>query len=118
AVSHQRSALCLQRVALQPVRALMSRPVLGVDHEVKARHGPVLHIGITERARDTGSATAAGSWTGAFPWAGLVSLAHPMGVIAIGTLGHHSLSHVAAPEYLRLPALHHNLTRMFGTAIA
>jgi len=88
------------------------RPVLGVDHDVKARHDRVLHIGIAERARHAGSITAAGARTGAFPWAVLVGLAHPMGVIAIRTLGHHRLSPVAAPEYLRLPAQHHNLIRM------
>src|SRR5215813_9539633 len=87
--------------------------MLGVDHDVKARHDRVLHIGVADRARHAGSTTAAGARTGAFPWAVLVGLAHPMGVIAIGTLGHHRLSTVAAPQYLRLPAQHHNLTRMF-----
>src|SRR5262245_42225664 len=90
----------------------MPRPVLGVDHEVKARHDRVLHIGIAERARHAGSITAAGARTGAFPWAVLVGLTYPMGVIASGTLDHYRVSSVTAPEYLRLPAHHHNLIRM------
>ena len=96
----------------------MPWPVLGVGHEVKARHDPVLHIGIAEWARHAGSTTAAGARTGAFPWAVLVGLAYPMDVIASGTL-----DHLVYRLSLRLSicAFQHSITTLsgcFGAAMA